>query len=61
MTLDKAEIRKKFAEIGTKLSELELQHRRAIAASDDEQVQRIQKKMSDLIRQKEKLQAKLSA
>lgn len=59
--MDKAEIRKEFAEIGTKLSELELQHRCAIAASDDEQVQQIQEKMSDLIRQKEELHAELSA
>lgn len=58
--MDKAKIRKKIIEIEAKLGELELQHDRAVAASDLEQTEKLQEKMSGLVQQKEDLQAKLA-
>ncbi len=58
--MDKAKIRKKITEIEAKLGELELQHDRAVAASDLEQTEKLQEKMGGLVQQKEDLQAKLS-
>ncbi len=58
--MDKAKIRKKISEIEAKLSELELQHDRAVAASDLEQTEKLQEKMGGLVQQREELQAKLA-
>ena len=57
--MDKADIRKKLAEIEVKISEIELQHDRAVAVSDLEQTEKLQEEMGDLVQQKEELQARL--
>jgi len=58
--MDKAKIRKKIIEIEAKLGELELQHDRAVAASDLEQTEKLQEEMGDLLQKKEELQAQLA-
>jgi hypothetical protein len=59
--MDQAEIRKRRADIDAALADLQVQHSHALAASDVEEEIQVQQKMSDLLQQKEDLQAKLSA
>jgi len=58
--MDKAKIRKEIIELEAKLGELELQHDRAVAASDLEQTEKLQDEMADLLQKKEELQTKLA-
>ena len=58
--MDKAKIRKKITELEAKLGELELQHDRAVAASDLQQIEELQEEMGDLLQKKEEMQAKLA-
>ncbi len=59
--MDQSEIRKRLADIDTELADLQVQHSHALAASDVDEEILVQQKMSDLIQQKEDLQAKLSS